>query len=106
MTHDYKRNGTTSLFAALEVLQGWVIGQCYERHRHQEFLKFLRRLDQEFPGEIPLHLVMDNYGTHSLLHARPAFVGRLGRRTIKTIAGFQLEFTIHCLSRTLQYLID
>ena len=50
MTHDYKRNGTTSLFAALEVLQGRVIGQCYERHRHQEFLQFLRRLDQEFPG--------------------------------------------------------
>jgi transposase len=64
MTHDYKRNGTTSLFAALEVLQGRVIGQCYERHRHQEFLKFLRRLEQEFPGEIPLHLVLDNYGTH------------------------------------------
>lgn len=64
MTHDYKRNGTTTLFAALEVLQGRVIGQCYERHRHQEFLKFLRRLDQEFPGEVPLHLVMDNYGTH------------------------------------------
>jgi transposase len=64
MTHDYKRNGTTTLFAALEVLQGRVVGQCYERHRHQEFLKFLRRLDQEFPGEVPLHLVMDNYGTH------------------------------------------
>src|SRR5213594_1402964 len=64
MTHDYKRNGTTTLFAALEVLQGRVIGQCYERHRHQEFLRFLRRLDQEFPGEVPLHLVMDNYGTH------------------------------------------
>lgn len=64
MTHDYKRNGTTCLFAALEVLQGKVIGQCYSRHRHQEFLKFLRRLDVEFPGEIALHLVMDNYGTH------------------------------------------
>ncbi len=64
MTHDYKRNGTTILFAALEVLQGKVIGQCHQRHRHQEFLKFLRTLDQEFPGEIPLHLVMDNYGTH------------------------------------------
>jgi len=64
MTHDYKRNGTTTLFAALEVLQGRVIGQCYERHRHQEFLKFLRRLDQAFPGQTPLHLVMDNYGTH------------------------------------------
>jgi len=64
MTHDYKRNGTTCLFAALEVLQGKVIGQCYSRHRHQEFLKFLRRLDVEFPGEVALHLVMDNYGTH------------------------------------------
>lgn len=64
MTHDYKRHGTTTLFAALEVLQGRVIGQCYERHRHQEFLKFLRQLDQEFPGDTPLHLVMDNYGTH------------------------------------------
>jgi transcriptional regulator with XRE-family HTH domain/transposase len=64
MTHDYKRNGTTCLFAALEVLQGKVIGQCYSRHRHQEFLKFLRRLDVEFPGTIALHLVMDNYGTH------------------------------------------
>jgi transposase/DNA-binding CsgD family transcriptional regulator len=64
MTHDYKRNGTTTLFAALEVLQGKVIGQCYQRHRHQEFLKFLRTLDKEFPGKVPLHLVMDNYGTH------------------------------------------
>src|SRR3984957_751315 len=64
MTHDYKRNGTTTLFAALEVLQGRVVGQCFARHRNREFLKFLRRLDQEFPGEIPLHLVMDNYGTH------------------------------------------
>ena len=65
LTHDYKRNGTTTLFAALEILQGQVIGQCYERHRHQEFLKFLRRLDQEFPGKVPLHLIMDNYGTHN-----------------------------------------
>jgi transposase len=64
MTHDYKRNGTTTLFAALEVLQGRVVGQCYQRHRHQEFLKFLRTLDSEFPGPVPLHLVMDNYGTH------------------------------------------
>jgi transposase len=64
MTHDYKRNGTTTLFAALEVLEGRVVGQCYERHRHQEFLKFLRQLDHEFPGEVPLHLVLDNYGTH------------------------------------------
>jgi len=64
MTHDYKRNGTTTLFAALEVLQGKVVGQCYARHRHQEFLKFLKRLDQEFPQDLKLHVVMDNYGTH------------------------------------------
>jgi transposase len=64
LTHDYKRNGTTTLFAALEVLQGKVVGQCYARHRHQEFLKFLKRLDQEFPQDLKLHVVMDNYGTH------------------------------------------
>src|SRR2546429_6747263 len=64
MTHDYKRNGTTSLFAALSMLDGKVIGQCQSRHRHQEFLKFLRRLDREFPGDWELHLVLDNYGTH------------------------------------------
>ena len=64
MTHDYKRNGTTTLFAALEIAQGQVVGQCYARHRHQEFLKFLQRLDAEFPGEVKLHVVMDNYGTH------------------------------------------
>src|SRR5216117_2232299 len=64
MTHDYKRNGTTTLFAALSMLDGKVIGQCQNRHRHQEFLKFLRRLDREFPGDWELHLVLDNYGTH------------------------------------------
>jgi transposase len=64
MTHDYKRNGTTTLFAALEVLHGRVVGQCFQRHRHQEFLRFLRRLDEEFPAPTPLHLVLDNYGTH------------------------------------------
>jgi transposase len=65
MTYDYKRNGTTTLFAALSYLDGKVIGQCSSRHRHQEFLKFLRRLDREFPGDRELHLVLDNYGTHS-----------------------------------------
>lgn len=63
-THDYKRNGTTTLFAAFNALDGKVIGQCHPRHRHQEFLKFLRRLDGEFPPRLELHLVMDNYGTH------------------------------------------
>ena len=70
MTHDYKRHGTTTLFAALEVLSGRVVGQCHERHRHQEFLRFLRRLDREFPGKTPLHLVLDNYGTHKHAHVR------------------------------------
>ena len=64
MTHDYKRNGTTTLFAALNVLEGTVIGQCLPRHRHQEFLRFLRRLDQAFPAALDLHLIVDNYGTH------------------------------------------
>src|SRR5450756_2141251 len=64
MTHDYKRNGTTTLFAALEVLQGRVVGQCYERHRHQEWLKFLRVIDGVTPEEKQIHLVADNYATH------------------------------------------
>jgi len=63
-THDYERHGTTTLFAALQVLEGRVIGQCYPRHRHQEFLKFLRHLDEAFPGKVALHLILDNYGTH------------------------------------------
>lgn len=63
-THDYVRHGTTTLFAALELAQGRVVGQCYPRHRHQEFLKFLKQLDAEYPGQMELHLVMDNYGTH------------------------------------------
>src|SRR3954452_9399278 len=70
MTHDYKRNGTTTLFAALDLLEGKVIGDCYSRHRHQEFLKFLRRIDREFRGDTPLHLVMDNYGTHGTPEVR------------------------------------
>ena len=70
MTHDYKRNGTTTLFAALQVLNGKVIGECHGRHRHQEWRKFLRRLDAEFPPELKLHLVMDNYGTHKEPHVQ------------------------------------
>jgi transposase len=64
MTHDYKRNGTTTLFAALSTLDGSVVGQCLPRHRHQEFLKFLRTLEREFPGDRELHLIVDNYRTH------------------------------------------
>ena len=65
MTHDYKRHGTVSLYAALNVLEGSVVGQCLPRHRHQEFLRFLRQLDREFPKSLDLHLVLDNSSTHS-----------------------------------------
>ena len=64
MTHDYKRNGTTTLFAALNVLDGQVIGQCQQRHTHVEWLKFLRQIDRETPKEKSLHLIADNYATH------------------------------------------
>lgn len=65
MTHDYKRHGTTSLFAALNVLDGTVIGTCYPLHRNEEFLKFLCKIDRETPHRQNLHLVLDNYGTHN-----------------------------------------
>lgn len=64
MTHDYKRNGTTTLFAALSMLDGKVIGDCMPRHRHQEFIRFLKKIDIETPPGLDLHLIVDNYGTH------------------------------------------
>lgn len=67
-THDYHRNGTTTLFAALNLLDGHVIGDCLPRHRHQEFIRFLKKIDAETPPELDLHLIVDNYGTHK--HAR------------------------------------
>ena len=79
MTHDYKRNGTTCLFAALNVLEGTVIGSCYPRHRNVEFLKFLRKINSETPKGLDLHLILDNYGTHThpnvkkWLEKRPRF---------------------------------
>ena len=65
MTHDYKRNGTTTLFAALDVLTGKVIGRCLPRHRHEEFLKFLKTIDREVPRGLQVHLILDNYATHN-----------------------------------------
>jgi transposase len=65
MTHDYKRNGTTTLFAALDVLTRLVIGQCLPRHRHAEFLKFLKTIDREVPKRLKVHLILDNYATHN-----------------------------------------
>ncbi len=64
MTHDYKRNGTTTLFAALSMLDGKVIGDCMPRHRHQEFIRFLKKINAETPTDVALHLIVDNYGTH------------------------------------------
>jgi transposase len=64
MTHDYKRNGTTTLFAALDVLTGTVIGQCLPRHRHEEFLTFLKVIDRQVPRGLQIHLILDNYATH------------------------------------------
>lgn len=79
MTHDYKRNGTTTLFAALSMLDGKVIGDCMPRHRHQEFIRFLKKIDAQTPPELDLHLIVDNYGTHKhprvkrWLHRNPRF---------------------------------
>ena len=64
MTHDYKRNGTTTLFAALEMTEGRIIGTCMDRHRHQEWIKFMKLIDQQTPAELELHLIVDNYATH------------------------------------------
>jgi len=65
MTHDYKRNGTTTLFAALNTLDGKVIGQCLPRHRHQKFLRFLKTINRQTPKRLDLHLILDNYATHN-----------------------------------------
>jgi transposase len=65
MTHDYKRHGTATLFAALNVITGAVIGKTFDRHRHQEFLRFLRIIDTQVPRGLQIHVIMDNYGTHS-----------------------------------------
>lgn len=64
MTHDYKRNGTTTLFAALDIATGAMIGQCFSQHRHEEFLVFLRLIDREVPKGVEIHMILDNYATH------------------------------------------
>jgi transposase len=84
MTHDYKRHGTTTLFAALDVATGRVIGQCMQRHRHQEWLSFLRRIDAETPKHLDVHLIADNYATHK--HAKV-------RAWLKRHPRFHMHFT-------------
>jgi transposase len=84
MTHDYQRNGTTSLFAALNAVTGQVIHQTFRRHRHQEFLRFLDRIDKTIPADLDVHLVLDNYATHKT----PRVKGWLQRRP-----RFHIHFT-------------
>lgn len=69
-THDYERHGVTSLFAALDVASGVTISNCYRRHRHQEFLRFLKLIDENVPADLEIHLVMDNYATHKVAKVR------------------------------------
>lgn len=64
LTHDYKRHGTTTLFAAIELAEGRIIADCMPRHRHQEWIKFLKKIDAETPTDLDLHLIVDNYATH------------------------------------------
>jgi transposase len=75
MTHDYIRNGTTTLFAALDVLEGKVIGRCMQRHRHQEFIRFLNAIEAEVPAGKVVHVILDNYGAHKHPKVR-AWLGR------------------------------
>src|SRR3984893_12873631 len=84
MTHDYKRNGTTTLFAALDVATGKVIGECLPRHRATEFLRFLKKIDLDTPARLDLHLILDNYSTHKT----PAV-----KRWLKRHPRFKLHFT-------------
>ena len=83
-THDYVRHGTTTLFAALDVATGKVLAQCRKRHRHEEFIEFLRLIDREVPAELDVHLVLDNYATHK--HARV-------KRWLTARPRFHLHFT-------------
>ena len=83
-THDYRRHGTTSLFAALDIATGKVIGECHRRHRSQEFLQFLETIDAQVPTDLAVHLILDNYGTHKTPRVRRWFVRH---------PRFQLHFT-------------
>jgi transposase len=75
MTHDYKRNGTTTLFAALDILEGKVIGRCMQRHRHQEFIRFLNTIERKVPAGNIVHVILDNYAAHKHPKVR-AWLGR------------------------------
>ena len=108
MTHDYKRNGTTTLFAAFNVLEGNVIGRCMQRHTHQEFIRFLNAIENQVPANKQVHVVLDNYATHK----HPKVIEWLGRRErftfhftptsaswINTVEGFFAKLTNRRLKR-------
>jgi hypothetical protein len=77
MTHDYKRHGTTTLFAALNVLEGRIIGRCTQRHRHQEFIRFLNTIEADIPAGKIIHVVLDNDATHKHAQVRAYIIFQL-----------------------------
>ena len=108
MTHDYKRNGTTTLFAALDILNGEVIGQRQARHTHVEWLKFLRQIDRQTPKDKALHLIADNYATHQhpavqkWLAKHPRFVMHFTSTSaswLNMVEGFFRDITVNRLRR-------
>jgi transposase len=108
MTHDYKRHGTTTLFAALNVLEGKVIGQCMKRHRHQEFIRFLNLIDAKVPKKKTVHVIVDNYATHrhpnvmDWLAKHPRFVFRFTPTSaswLNAVEGFFAKLTNQRLKR-------
>jgi transposase len=108
MTHDYKRNGTTTLFAALDVLDGKVIGRCMQRHRHQEFIRFLNAIEREVPASKIVHAILDNYGAHkhpkvrAWLSRHPRFVFHYTPTScswLNAVEGFFAKLTRRRLNR-------
>ncbi|NJO37116.1 MAG: IS630 family transposase, partial [Rhizobiales bacterium] len=108
LTHDYKRNGTTTLFAALNILEGTVIGKCRQKHRHQEFISFLNAIEREIPAGKVIHVILDNYATHKH-HKVRAWLARHPRWTfhfvptscswLNAVEGFFAKLTKRRLKR-------
>jgi transposase len=105
MTYDYKRNGTTTLFAALDVLDGKVIGRCMQRHRHQEFIRFLNAIEAEVPAGKIVHVILDNYGPHkhpktrAWLDRHPRFVFHYTCSWLNAAEGFFAKLSKRRLKR-------
>ena len=108
MTHDYKRHGTTTLFAALDVLEGTIIGRCMQRHRHQEFIRFLNAIEAEVPAGKIVHVILDNYSTHkhpkvlAWLQRHPRFVFHFTPTScswLNAVEGFFAKLTMRRLKR-------